>query len=509
MEENNPSDNSASNTSNPNANSIAASVNESQSQPTDIASQGGGIFNGNINKISKELDKNKKEDDKAAADASSNAAANSQANESKTAEDDKESRKLGFKETFFLAFGGQAPFISLLTFGTVMISMVGVAGAFAMIIATFVVLANGLVVYVMSSKFKRGGGYYIYAFYSLTSKLGFETGWSYFLYSLAYGGALLVGGAYVLFTFTGINQTLLALVVAVIASAFVLKGIKISAKYAMVMSIIEITAIIVLSIFFLGTSHWHFYDPISFPALLFTAVIFGLGIPTGYGSIAPLSSDIKDSTRTIGKASVSVLLVGGFIAAFFFYSLGAISFTGNVIELMAVKFGIIGAILIGFIALNDGTLGGMAYMIANSRTFSAMSSDKKFPTIFSININDKPILSEIFIVLVFIIVIVSVTKFIGLYAAFIALGALAGLTNLVVHISAGISLVRISIKKLHKRIMEFGVGFLASFISFIVLIFSLPGIDKYTVYLFFGWIILGFLYSEALDMANDVTDENQ
>jgi Amino acid permease. len=108
-------------------------------------------------------------------------------------------RKLSFSDLLFISFGGQAPFISLLTFGTIMIILVGTEGALAMIIATLIVLFNGLVIYFLSKRFKRGGGYYVYAFYSLTSRLGLNTGWNYILYSISYGGTLLAGGAYVLY----------------------------------------------------------------------------------------------------------------------------------------------------------------------------------------------------------------------------------------------------------------------------------------------------------------------
>jgi len=57
-----------------------------------------------------------------------------------------------------------------------MISRVGTDGALAVLVATFVVLFNGLVIYFLSARFKRGGGYYTYALYSLTSRLGFNTG---------------------------------------------------------------------------------------------------------------------------------------------------------------------------------------------------------------------------------------------------------------------------------------------------------------------------------------------
>ncbi|MEM4884722.1 MAG: APC family permease, partial [Saccharolobus sp.] len=181
--------------------------------------------------------------------------------------------KLTFKDLFFMSFGGQAPFISLLTFGTVMIALVGTSGSFAMLIATLTVLFNGLVIYFLTKRFKRGGGYYVFAYYSLTSRLGLNTGWNYILYALSYGGTLLTGGAYVLYSIIStylpyhlpeilLYQWFYTLIVSILASALLLAGVKVSAKYAMIMSIIEIFIIIFLSVYFLYESHWYFYNPI-------------------------------------------------------------------------------------------------------------------------------------------------------------------------------------------------------------------------------------------------------
>lgn len=193
-----------------------------------------------------------------------------------------------------------------------MIALVGEQGAFTMITATFVVLFNGLVVYFLSKRFSRAGGYYVYALYGLTSRLGLETGWSYLLYALAYGGTLLAGGAYVAYVILGFNQTILALAVSAFASALVLAGVKVSSRYATIMSIVEMLALIILSIVFLYDSGFRFYNPFNLnnisPTLLY-AVILGLGIPTGYGSIAPLSEEAEDKLA-IGKAAILVLLVG-------------------------------------------------------------------------------------------------------------------------------------------------------------------------------------------------------
>jgi amino acid transporter len=58
-------------------------------------------------------------------------------------------------------------------------------------IATFMVLFNGAVVYCLSARFKRAGRNCVYAFYSLNPRLGLESGWNCILYALAYRVTLL------------------------------------------------------------------------------------------------------------------------------------------------------------------------------------------------------------------------------------------------------------------------------------------------------------------------------
>ncbi|QGA53851.1 amino acid permease [Sulfolobus sp. E5-1-F] len=433
---------------------------------------------------------------------------------SKKEEELKGSKKLTFKDVFFISFGGQAPFISLLTFGTVMIGKVGTQAPFAMLIATLVVLFNGLVIYSLSGRFKRGGGYYTYAFYSLTSRLGLNTGWNYLLYGLAYGGTLLTGGAYVLYTIISTyipsailpsifyDQWFYALIIGIISTSIVLAGVQVSAKYAIGASIAEILIISLLSILFLYDSRWNFYNPIpsSITPTLISAVVFGLGIPTGYGSIAPLGGEANP--KTIGKAAISVLLFGGVLATFFFYSLAAMKFTGNLIDYLLFRFGLIGTLIIALIALSDGTLGGMTYILADSRTLKTMAEDKIMPSALS-----KVKYSELIVGLVFITALTAMTYVFGLYNTFTILGALAGLNNLFVHISANSSLVRIASKRALKHIHEIFIGIFASIVSISVFLYSLPTFNKYIVYLFFGWIILGFIYAEALEISRQSSEE--
>ena len=416
-----------------------------------------------------------------------------------------------------MSFGGQAPFISLLTFGTVMIALVGTSGSFAMLIATLTVLFNGLVIYFLTKRFKRGGGYYVFAYYSLTSRLGLNTGWNYILYALSYGGTLLTGGAYVLYSIIStylpyhvpeilLYQWFYTLIVSILASALLLAGVKVSAKYAMIMSIIEILTIIFLSVYFLYESHWYFYNPIpkTISPRILEAVVFGWGIPTGYGSITPLGYEAE--SKTIGKVAIAVLIFGGLLATFFFYSLGAIGFSGNLTYYLLLKFGIIGSLIISFIAINDGVLGGLAYMLADSRTIKAMAEDKVFPNFLAKG--EKPLYAEILVLIIFTLALTLMTYFLGLYLTFTILGAIAGLNNLFVHISANSSLVRIASKRAKKHIHEIIIGILAALISLGVFLYSLPTFNKYIVYLFFGWIILGFIYAEALEISKESAEED-
>ncbi|BCU68336.1 amino acid permease [Sulfolobales archaeon HS-7] len=427
------------------------------------------------------------------------------------------SRKLSTGDLFFLSFGGQAPFISLLTFGTVMISEVGRQGAFAMLVATIIVALNGLVVNRLSNRFKRGGGYYTYAHYGLTENLGTSTGWVYLAYALSYGGTLLSGGAYVTYYILQVlpfslppfvfNQWFIALIISGLASGLVVAGVKASAKYAMVMSSIEMIVIIALSIFFLRDSGWRFYNPISLrisPAF-FEAVVFGLGIPTGYGSIAPLGYEA--ASKSIGKAAIIVVFYGGLLATFFFYSLGALGFTGNLVQYLLTDFGIIGALIIGFIALNDGTLGGVAYILANSRTLKAMSEDKVFPSILGKNVSGKPLYSEILISGIFITIISVLAKFIGLYGVFVVLGGLAGIFNLFIHSSADLSLVRIAAKRMKRHWQEVVVGIVATLVSIGVMLYSFASFSLTMITIFLGWIVLGFFYLEIKEMLSSSTEE--
>jgi len=129
-----------------------------------------------------------------------------------------------------------------------------------------------------------------------------------------------------------------------------------------------------------------------------------------------------------------------------------------------------------------------------------MAEDKILPSFLSRVRKEKPIYAEILVACIFTAVITLMTYMLGLFVTFSILGALAGLNNLFVHISANSSLVRVASKRAKKHIHEIIVGIMATLISLGVFFYSLPTFEKYIVYVFFGWIILGFIYAEGLEI---------
>jgi len=86
-------------------------------------------------------------------------------------------KKLSLRELLFIALGGQSPFISLISFGTFALLIAGRFAAISAMISMIIVLLNALVIYFLAKRITRIGGYYSYAFFGLSERLGFQAGW--------------------------------------------------------------------------------------------------------------------------------------------------------------------------------------------------------------------------------------------------------------------------------------------------------------------------------------------
>ncbi|MEM4042149.1 MAG: APC family permease [Saccharolobus sp.] len=439
---------------------------------------------------------------------------------SKTQEKQEPKRHLSFIDIVFLSMGGQSPFLSILTYGLTVFLLVGAFAPIAIILGTLLVLVNGLVVYELSKRFTKEGGYYTYVFYSLTKKLGFETGWLYLFYSTTYGVAYIYGASFILYHVLGINPWIAGLGLLSITSLFSIMGIRISTKYAIVTSLLEIGIMTLLAILFIQSTGFHFYNPFSYNINLgglALAILFGSGIPTGYGSITPISGEAKDARRTVSRAIITVILLGGLLAAFDVYAIGdhLLFFhipiqSVDILSLIKNRLGLLTFIFVIFAALNDGILGSLSFLTATSRTIFAMAATDFLPKIFSKFENYRGPINAIFLSVAFYFI----TTIIGLYfitnpfIAFGFMGSVALLASLFVHIASNFSLVRISIRKIRKRVPQLVLGIVAAIFSIYDLIYSMMSSVPIQVYIFMGWIIIGFLVIEVINMIEEGSEED-
>ncbi|MEM3856649.1 MAG: amino acid permease, partial [Saccharolobus sp.] len=70
------------------------------------------------------------------------------------------------------------------------------------------------------------------------------------------------------------------------------------------------------------------------------------------------------------------------------------------------------------------------------------------------------------------------------------------------------SLVRISIRKIRKRVPQLVLGIVAAIFSIYDLIYSMMSSVPLQVYIFMGWIIIGFLVIEVINMIEEGSEED-
>lgn len=439
-------------------------------------------------------------------------------------------RHLTFRDLFFLSFGGMSPLLSILTYGAFAFTLAGYDAPLVMVVGTLLVLVNGLAVTRLSRRFSSTGGYYTYAFQALSARIGFDTGWMYIFYSILYGLAYLMGGVYILNFVFGFSDYLSFAILIVPSIILFIAGISMSSKYAFFAVTLEIglmVAIIAIS-FIVSKGAFYLPDPSIYRVSgggFVLGILFAMGIPTGYGSIAPVSGEVKDPKRDVGRSVIAVILTGGILATIVIYALAdvvlqtgfAIPFTDQlpIIHVLRDDFQSFGRYLFYAVAIatiNDAILAILAFGSAASRTIFRMGLDRSFPTVFARkDRKDSPIAAVLFTSVLMLALPLLFLQVSSAEGIFIVLGTISALGGLFIHITADFSLIRIGLRrgrrlapKTGKKFIdilldynEFILAIIGALISTVVIIYSAYStVPTYTL-IFLTWIVIGFILSEV------------
>ncbi len=439
-------------------------------------------------------------------------------------------RALTFKDLVFLSFGGQAALLSLLSYATGVVIYVGYAAPLVIMLGTLVVLLNAVSVYGLSKRYGEVGGYYIYALYSMTRRLGLETGWTYILYSVLYGAAYVMGATYILRYALGLSPLLGSVIILILSSLFLALGIRPSARYAEVAASIELAALVFIIVADLALVRLRLYNPlhVGWPSseTLAAAILFAVGIPTGYGSITPLAGEAVKK-EDVGRAAILVVILGGLLTAAVVYSMidaglysGKINYILSarvpVLDFMRLYYRDLAFIPLLFAAFNDGVLAPLSFMAATSRTIYAMARNNMLPGQLGHIRGSHPFNAVLATILLYALVVIPALVVTARpFTFFLIYGALAGMANLFVHISANVAYLVEEAKAL-RRAMIYGslkafswiakrslgvlTGLVAALYSGWALISSLASSQlRSESNVLLAWIILGFLYAEVVD----------
>ncbi|PSN86086.1 hypothetical protein B9Q02_03665 [Candidatus Marsarchaeota G1 archaeon BE_D] len=415
-------------------------------------------------------------------------------------------RALGLKETFFISLGGQSPLLSLLTYGAAVLSISGFFSPIAVLLGTLLVLLNGSVVSRLSLRFQDSGGYYTYASRALSKALGFQTGWLYAFYSILYGCAYIFGASYLLNLVFGLPVYLSISVLLIPSVTLLILGVKPSSKYAVVVGALELGVIVFLSIFFLSRTHFEFYT-LKAPNLsvgkLALAILLASSIPTGYGTVAPMSGEVINASKNVGRAILLVILVGGALASFYMYSLSDLLQTFGGASLVSFHTIFKGTALpvVLLACLSDGVLAALAFMLASSRTLFKMGRDLALPRFFAKVRNSNPLMSSLIVSLAYISICYSLSWISDPFHIFVVLGILSSLASLATHIAANFSLLRLSLNDAH--FYEFALSLGAIAVSALDLFYSLTSVALFYLLILIAWTLIGQLYSRLRRLSHD------
>jgi len=407
-----------------------------------------------------------------------------------------------FKRTdaFFIALGGQAPFVSFFIFGGYVSSLLGPSSALATLIAGLIVFVNGLIVNELSKRFPYYGSYYVFSYFTLAPSLSFTTFWTYLLFNIAYAMAYLFGTTYMLSTFIFKNDFISFVISLIAIMSIYLLGKKPTAKYAIIAGSLELAIMFFLGLYFLFLANFQMGNIFEIRGDFAQGILFAAAIPTGYIVLSSIAEEVEESRKMIGRMMLLIIVIGTLLVAFDLYALSVL----NIPIMNAISIGLSFLLfpVIIFTAINDGFLGVLAYMLSTIGLFKSMRYGLK--DIFKRK-------TEFFSFFLYLLLPITVFYFVNdAYSIFEAVTYISMLANFFLNAMAAAALLRVAITRFIKRrswIYQMLISIFALISNTIIVILNIQSGTPIFVYIFLAWIIIGFFISSIIETVKKIQEE--
>lgn len=361
----------------------------------------------------------------------------------------------------------------------------------------------------MSEAFPIAGSVYAYASRGINGTVGFFAGWAILLDYIMVPALLYVVSAAALHELFPVIPVIgWAVLFIIINTAVNVRGIEFTAKFNKIVLFLELVVLVIFLIAGIiaisrgvGGAHFStkaFYDANNFSLpLLMGAVSIAVLSFLGFDGISTLAEETNGGNKTVGKATVSALLIVGvlFIALTWVASMvwpDYTSFSNLDIAFYQVAFlagsGWLKLTCIIATAFSWGIANSLAAQAAVSRVLFSMSRDGYLPKPLS-KVHPKyktPYISTIFIAVISVIITAIYSSQIAALTSLVNFGALTSF--LVLHVSVVVHFV-FKTKK-----FNFVQHILFPVLGFIVVFYVWINLDAASKNLGLWWIAIGIIY---------------
>ncbi|WP_116045513.1 APC family permease [Amycolatopsis palatopharyngis] len=412
--------------------------------------------------------------------------------------------KLTLPSVVLIGVAYMAPVIVVTTFGVIASTTDGSA-PLAYIFTTVAMLLTALSYSKMARAFPKSGSVYTYARRMLGSRIGFLAGWAILLdYFFLPMVAWLIQSIYLNAQFPAVPVWIWLIINIVLTTGINIVGIVLTDRVNKTLMALTLTGIVALA-----TVCVHYLSTTSTgpPADAFwnsgttvTAVVAGAAIAAysflGFDAVSTLSEETHQPQRSIPRAIVLIVVIGGLIFVTMSFLLQWVHPGGQFDNPEAAGYSIAALVggttfanVVNVIGITGGFASGLAIQASTSRLLYVMGRDGVLPRSFFGRLHPKLRTPVPNLLLIGVVAMIALTLNLDLALSFINFGAFLGFTLV------NVSVIAYFIRHRHRSQRPSPLGYLlVPAVGAAVNVYLLSQLSSTAIYLGLGWLALGIMY---------------